>query len=433
MIDINLVRENLELVKNNIKKKFQNEKLVVVDEIQKLDEKWRKLKFDEDKLRAERNNISKSISELKKTGKSTGILMRKAKQIPKNIEKIQIQRKEFENKINSLLKQIPNIIHDSVPIGKDANENVELKKIGELKIPNYEIFNHAELAERLNGVDFDSARDTSGNGFYFLIGDLALLHSAVLAFARDYMIKQGFVYVIPPFMIRKKVVEGVMSFVEMENMMYKIENEDLYLIGTSEHSMIGRFVDKIIDGRKLPITLTSYSPCFRREVGAHGMEEKGLFRLHQFEKQEMIVICEPEDSYKWYDKMKDFTVEVFRQLNIPVRILECCSGDLADLKAKSCDIEAWSPRQKKYWEAGSCSNLTDAQARRLNIRINNKGKFYFAHTLNNTVLASPRALIALMENNQNRDGAINIPKVLQPYMDGKKKIEISLNKQDTNK
>lgn len=323
--------------------------------------------------------------------------------------------------------KIPNIIHDSVPLGKNDTENKEIKKIGKQEIPAYEIFNNAELVERLNGADFDSAKETSGNGFYFLRGDLARLHSALLAFARDYMIEQGFEYVIPPFMIRKKVVEGVMSFTEMDNMMYKVEGEDLYLIGTSEHSMIGRFVDKTLLGKHLPITLTSYSPCFRKEIGAHGIDEKGLYRVHQFEKQEMIVLCEPDDSYEWYDKMTNFTVEVFKQLDIPVRILECCSGDLADLKAKSCDIEAWSPRQKKYFEVGSCSNLTDAQARRLNIRIENKGKTYFAHTLNNTVLASPRAIIALMENNQNKDGSINIPKALQPYMGGKKKIELKKN------
>jgi len=426
MIDIKLIRENPGLVKENIKKKFQNEKIKLVDEILKLDEKWRNLKFDEDKLRSDRNKISKQISEAMKAKKKPEAekLMKDAKKIPEDISKSEEERKKLEEKIKVIMYKIPNIIHDSVPSGKSDADNKELKRIGIPKVPDYEILNHAELAEKLECVDFDSARETSGNGFYFLRGDLARLHSALLAFARDYMIEQGFEYVIPPFLIRRKVVEGVMSFTEMDNMMYKVEGEDLYLIGTSEHSMIGRFADKTILGKQLPLTLTSYSPCFRKEVGAHGIEEKGLYRLHQFEKQEMIVICEPEDSYKWYDKMAEFTVNVFKQLDIPVRILECCSGDLADLKAKSCDVEAWSPRQKKYFEVGSCSNLTDAQARRLNIRIENKGKTYFAHTLNNTVLASPRALIALMENNQNKDGSINVPKVLQPYMGGKKKIEV---------
>jgi len=426
MIDIKFLRDNPDFVKENIKKKFQNEKVKLVDEVIKLDEKWRKLKYEEDKLRSDRNKISEEINKLKKAGKNADKEIKQAKIIPEEIEKIGEKRKELEDNIREIMYKIPNIIHESVPIGKNDSENVELKKIpsGIPKAPNYEILNHAELAEKINGVDFDSARETSGNGFYFLTGDLALLHSAVLAFARDYMVKQGFSYVIPPFMIRKKVVEGVMSFAEMENMMYKIEGEDLYLIGTSEHSMIGRFIGKTLTGKQLPITLTSYSPCFRKEVGAHGIEEKGLYRLHQFEKQEMIVICEPEDSYKWYEKMKDFTVDVFRQLDIPVRILECCSGDLADLKSKSCDVEAWSPRQKKYFEVGSCSNLTDAQARRLNIKIEKGSDRYFAHTLNNTVLASPRALIALMENNQNKDGSINIPKALQPYIMGKKVIEV---------
>jgi seryl-tRNA synthetase len=426
MIDIKLIRENPGLVKENIKKKFQNEKIKLVDEILKLDEKWRNLKFDEDKLRSDRNKISKQISEAMKAKKKPEAekLMKDAKKIPEDISKSEEERKKLEEKIKVIMYKIPNIIHDSVPLGKSDADNKEFKKIGIPKVPDYEILNHAELAEKLECVDFDSARETSGNGFYFLRGDLARLHSALLAFARNYMIDQGFEYVIPPFLIRRKVVEGVMSFTEMDNMMYKVEGEDLYLIGTSEHSMIGRFADKTILGKQLPLILTSYSPCFRKEVGAHGIEEKGLYRLHQFEKQEMIVICEPEDSYKWYDKMAEFTVNVFKQLDIPVRILECCSGDLADLKAKSCDVEAWSPRQKKYFEVGSCSNLTDAQARRLNIRIENKGKTYFAHTLNNTVLASPRALIALMENNQNKDGSINVPKVLQPYMGGKKKIEV---------
>jgi len=427
MIDIKLLRENPELVKANIKKKFQNDKLPLVDEVLKLDEKWRKLKFDEDKLRSERNSVSKEVSEAKKAKneKKANEALKRAKKIPEEIAEIEEKRKVLEEKIREIMYKIPNIIADSVPIGKDDKENKELKKIGKPEVPNYEIIHHAELIEQLEGADFDSAKETSGNGFYFLRGDIARLHSAILAFARDYMIEKGFEYIIPPFMIRRKVVEGVMSFAEMDNMMYKVEGEDLYLIGTSEHSMIGRFIDKTLIGKNLPLTLTSYSPCFRKEVGAHGIEEKGLYRVHQFEKQEMIVICEPEDSEKWYDTMTNFTVEVFKQLDIPVRILECCSGDLADLKYKSCDIEAWSPRQKKYFEVGSCSNLTDAQARRLNIRIENKGKTYFAHTLNNTVLASPRAIIALMENNQNKDGSINIPKTLQPYMGGKKKIELN--------
>jgi seryl-tRNA synthetase len=351
-------------------------------------------------------------------------LIKEAKEIPEKIEKSEQERKVLEEKIKQIMYQIPNIIHKSVPIGKNDSENVESRRIGEPVVPNYEIFNHAELAEKLNCVDFDGARETSGNGFYFLMGDLARLHSAMLAFARDYMVKQGFTYVIPPFMIRKKVVEGVMSFPEINAMMYKIEGEDLYLIGTSEHSMIGRFIDKTLRGKELPITLTSYSPCFRKEVGSHGLEEKGFYRVHQFEKQEMIVICEPEDSYKFYDKMLQFAVDVFRQLDIPTRVLECCSGDLADLKAKSCDVEAWSPRQKKYFEVGSMTNMEEAQARRLNIKIEANGKRYFAHTLNNTVLATPRALIALMENNQEKDGSIKIPHALQPYMGGQKKIEM---------
>ncbi len=426
MIDINLIRENPELVKENIKKKFQDEKLPLVDKVLELDEKWRKVKFEEDNLRAKRNKISKEISEAKKKGQDNEVsrLMEEAKKIPKELEKLEDKRKELEEKIKEIMMKIPNIIHESVPIGKDDSENVEIEKIGEPRVPDYEIFNHAELAEKLGGADFDSAKETSGKGFYYLLGDLARLHSALLAFARDYMIKQGFTYVIPPFMIRKKVVEGVMSFEEMENMMYKIEGEDLYLIGTSEHSMIGRFIGKTLNSKELPLKLTSYSPCFRKEVGAHGIEEKGLYRLHQFEKQEMIVICEPEESYEWYEKMLKYTIDIFRQLEIPVRVLECCSGDLADLKAKSADVEAWSPRRKAYFEVGSCSNLTDAQARRLGIRIEGKGKRYFAHTLNNTALASPRALIALMENHQQKDGSIKIPKALQAYLGGLKKIEI---------
>jgi seryl-tRNA synthetase len=422
MIDIKLIRENPELVKENIKKKFQNDKLPLVDKVIKLDEEWRKLKYDEDKLRGDRNKVSKEISEAKKAGKSVSSLMKKAKEIPEEIEKIGVKKEKLENQIKEIMMVIPNIIDKSVPIGKDDSENKEIKKFGEPKVPSYELIPHAELAEKMGGADFDSARETSGNGFYYLTGDFAILHSAMLAFARDYMIKQGFEYVIPPFMIRKKVVEGVMSFKEMDGMMYKIEGEDLYLIGTSEHSMIGRFIDKTIPAKKIPLTMTSYSPCFRKEIGSHGIDQKGFYRLHQFEKQEMIVICEPEDSFKWYDKMLGYTVDVFKQLEIPVRTLECCSGDLADLKAKSADVEAWSPRQKKYFEVGSCSNLTDAQARRLNIRIEGKGKIYFAHTLNNTVLASPRAMVAFIENHQQKDGSITIPAVLQPYMAGKKVI-----------
>lgn len=424
MIDVKLLRENPKLVRENIKKKFQNDKLKLVDDFTELDSKWRKLKYEEDSLRSERNSISKEISEKKKQGKSVVKEMKIAKSIPEKLEKINNKRLIVEGHIKAILQKIPNIIHDSVPIGKNDSENVELEKIGVPKVPNYEVLNHVEIAEKIGGVDFDSARDTSGNGFYFLLGDLARLHSALLAYARDFMIEKGFMYVIPPFMIRKKVVEGTMSFEEMNNMMYKIDGEDLYLIGTSEHSMIGRFINKVYSWRELPITLTSYSPCFRKEVGAHGIEEKGLYRLHQFEKQEMIVLCEPEHSYDWYDKMLKYSIEIFKSLKIPIRVLECCSGDLADLKSKSADIEAWSPRQKKYFEVGSCSNLTDNQARRLNIRIDKDGKKYFPHTLNNTVIASPRALIALMENHQNKDGSISIPKPLQGYMGGKTKIEI---------
>jgi len=424
MIDIKLLRENPKLVKENIKKKFQEEKLTLVDEVLQFDSLWRKLKYDEDALRSERNKISKEISFAikEKDEKKAEELRRKAKEIPKKIEEIEIERKDLEKKINSIMMKIPNIIDPSVPIGKDDSENVEIEKIGEPKVPDYEIFNHAELAEKLGVVDFDSARKVSGNGFYYLQGDLALMHSALLNYARDFMVKKGYNYTIPPFMIRSEVVEGVMSFPEMEAMMYKIDGEDLYLIGTSEHSMIGMFKDKTLNGKNLPLELTSYSPCFRKEVGAHGIEEKGLYRVHQFEKQEMIVISEPSDSMKFYEKMLNETVEFFRSLDVPVRKLECCSGDLADLKVKSCDIEAWSPRQKKYFEVGSCSNLGDAQARRLGLKVEHKGKRYFPHTLNNTVVASPRALIALIENNQNKDGSINVPEVLVNYMGGKKLI-----------
>jgi seryl-tRNA synthetase len=415
MIDIRLIRESPELVKENIKKKGQDEKLSLVDEARTLDEEWRKLKTEADNLRAERNRISEQINQAKKQGKKVDDIIKKAKEIPGKIAELEMKEAELEEKIKEIMYKIPNIIHKSVPVGKDSSENVEIKKIGKPVVPKFEIKHHAELAEELGGVDFDSARDISGNGFYFLRGKIAILHSAMLAFARDYMVKQGFEYIIPPFMIRRKVVDGVMSFKEVEAMMYKIEGEDLYLIGTSEHSMIGRFISKTLKKNELPLALTSYSPCFRKEVGSHGIEEKGFYRLHQFEKQEMIVICEPEESYKWYDKMQQYTIEVFRALEIPVRVLECCSGDLADLKAKSCDIEAWSPRQKKYFEVGSLTNMEEAQARRLNIKIAGPNGNYFAHTLNNTVLASPRALIAFMENNQKADGSIKIPKALWPY------------------
>ena len=426
MIDIKLIRENSELVKENIKKKFQNEKLELVDKVIKIDAKWRKVKKKVDDLRADRNKISESINKLMKGGEKskTKKLIVEAKEIPEKISKIEVKLKKFEKKIEKIMILIPQIMHSSVPIGKDDSENVELEKIGDPKIPAYEIFNHAELAEKLGGLDLDSSRKTSGQGFYFLRGDIARLHSAILSYARDFMIEKSFEYVIPPFIIRADVVTGVMSFEEMDAMMYKIENEDLYMIGTSEHSMIAMFKNKTLKKDEVPQKLTSYSPCFRKEKGAHGIEERGLYRVHQFEKQEMIVVCEPEDSYDWYEKMLDWTVNFFRNLDVPVRKLECCSGDLADLKSKSADVEAWSPRQKKYFEVGSCTNMEDAQARRMGIKINGKEGNYFAHTLNNTVVASPRALIALIENNQNKDGSINIPKVLQSYMGGKKKIEM---------
>ncbi len=422
MIDINLIRENPELVKENIRKKFQEEKISLVDDVLKLDTKWRKLKYKGDELRSERNKISKKINDLKKKGEKFLVELKLAKEIPIKLKEVEEEDKELQRKIRKIMFKIPNIIDSSVSIGKDESENVEIERFGKPIIPDYEIFNHSELAEELEVVDFDSAREVSGKGFYYLLGDLALLHTSMLAFARDYLIKKGFEYVIPPFMIRRNVVEGVMSFEEIEEMMYKIDGEDLYLIGTSEHSMIGRFMNKTIDFEKLPLTLTSYSPCFRKEVGSHGFEEKGFFRLHQFEKEEMIVLCEPKDSPKFYNKLLNYTIEIFKQLEIPIRTLEICSGDLADLKAKSADVEAWSPRQKKYFEVGSCSNLTDAQARRLNIRVNKKGERYFPHTLNNTALASPRALIAMIENHQNEDGSIKIPKVLWSYMLGKKLI-----------
>lgn len=422
MIDIKLIRENPDLVKENIKKKFQDKKIILVDKVVKLDNDWRKLKYEEDSLRSERNKISANINKLKKEKKDVKDLIEKAKLIPGKIEKIQEKRKKLELDIRKIMYRIPNIIHKSVPIGEDDSKNVEIEKFGEPLVPDYEVLNHAKLAEKVGGVDFDSARDVSGNGFYYLTGDLARLHSALIAYARNYMIEKGFEYMIPPFMIRKKVVEAVMGFEEMDSMMYKIEGEDLYLIGTSEHSIMGKFMNKTLNKKNLPFLITSYSPCFRKERGAHGIEEKGFYRVHQFEKQEMVVVCEPEESYDWYDKMLKFTVDIFKNLDIPTRVIECCSGDLADLKSKSADVEAWSPRQKKYFEVGSCSNLTDAQSRRLGIRVQDKEN-YLPHTLNNTVIASPRALVALMENNQQEDGSIKIPKVLQPYIGGLKIIK----------
>ncbi|MBT4258194.1 serine--tRNA ligase [archaeon] len=424
MIDIKLIRESPELVKENIKKKFQDEKLVLVDNILKLDEKWRKLKFEGDKLRSDRNRISKKISELKKKKENADKELEEAKKIPAKIDKNQEKLLKLEKDINEIMFKIPNIMHESVPLGKDDSENVEIEKFGEPIVPKYEIFNHAELALKMNGVDFEIAQKNSGNGFYFLRGDIARLHSALFSYARDYMIDKGFELIVVPNMLRSEVVDGVMSFEEKDAMMYKIEGEDLYLIGTSEHALIGMYKNKKLNGKSLPETITAYSACYRKEVGAHGIEEKGFFRVHQFEKQEMVVVCEPKESYNWYNKMLQFTVDFFRSLDIPVRTLECCSGDLADLKAKSTDVETWSPRQKKYFEIGSCSNMTDAQARRLNIRYDLNGEINFAHTLNNTVISSPRALIALMENNQLEDGSIKIPKALQKYMNDEKVVKV---------
>lgn len=424
MIDINLIRTNKELVKENIKKKFQDEKLPLVDEVEALDKQNRALKQEVDNLRASRNSLSEQIGKLmreKKVAEANKI----RETVKKNNERIAEIEKEEEvisEKIKKIMMTIPNIIDKSVPIGKDDSENVEIERFGEPKVPNFEIPYHADILKRFNGLDKESAGRTSGNGFYYLMGDPARLVSAMINYARDYMIEKGFIYCIPPFMIRSDVVNGVMSFAEMDAMMYKIEGEDLYLIGTSEHSMIGKFKNQIINEKELPITMTSYSPCFRKEVGAHGIEERGIYRVHQFEKQEMIVICKPEDSMEWYNKMWSYTVEIFRNMNIPVRTLECCSGDLADLKVKSCDVEAWSPRQRKYFEVGSCSTLGDAQARRLGIRVKGEKGNYYAHTLNNTVLASTRALIALLENNLQADGSVLVPEVLQKYMGGKKVI-----------
>ena len=424
MLDIKFIRENKELVKQNIKNKFQDQKLPLVDEVVELDEKIRSLKLEGDNLRGDRNSTSALIGQLMREGKKEEANQTKQKVVEINEKLVTIEKEEEE--LSKLLREkmlvIPNIIDKSVPIGKDDSENVEIEKFGEPVVPDYEVPYHADILEKMAGLDKDSAGRTSGNGFYYLVGDAARIHSAMLAYARDFMIDKGFTYCIPPFMIRSDVVNGVMSFAEMEAMMYKIEGEDLYLIGTSEHSMIGRFKGQLVDEAKLPITLTSYSPCFRKEVGAHGIEERGIYRVHQFEKQEMVVLCKPEESMDWYNKMWQFTVEFFRSLDIPVRTLECCSGDLADLKVKSCDVEAWSPRQKKYFEVGSCSNLTDAQARRLGIRAKGSDGNYLVHTLNNTVLATPRALIAFLENNYNEDGSVSIPKALQPYMGGKTRV-----------
>ena len=424
MIDIKLIRENPELVKENIRKKFQDHKLVLIDEILELDTQNRQAKLKGDELRSQRNSLSSEIGNLMKNGKKDEAEERKAKvqNINKELEEVEKQEAEYSEQINERMLKIPNIIHESVPIGEDDSKNVEIEKFGEPVVPDYEIPYHADIMESFGGLDLDSARRVAGNGFYYLVGDIARLHSAVLSYARDFMINKGFTYCIPPYMIRSNVVTGVMSFEEMDAMMYKIEGEDLYLIGTSEHSMIGKFKGQILAKENMPYTMTSYSPCFRKEKGAHGIEERGVYRIHQFEKQEMIVVCEPEDSWNWYEKMWQYTVELFRSMDIPVRTLECCSGDLADLKAKSCDVEAWSPRQQKYFEVGSCSNLTDAQARRLGIRIKGEKGNYYAHTLNNTVVAPPRMLIAFLENNYNQDGSINIPEVLRPYMGGIDKL-----------
>ncbi len=423
MIDIKLIRENRDLVKENIKKKFQDEKLPLVDEVYDMDKEVREAQTKADNLKADKNKKSSEIGALMRDGKKDEAeeLKKKIAEMGNEIAELEVKKEELDAKIKERMLVIPNIIDDSVPIGKDDTENVEVERFGDPIVPSYEIPYHADIIEGLGGMDKDAAGRTSGQGFYYLLGDVARLHEAMIAYGRDYMIDHGFTYAIPPFMIHADVVTGVMSFPEMEAMMYKIENEDLYLIGTSEHSMIGRFKDQILD--KLPITMTSYSPCFRKEGGSHGLEERGLYRVHQFEKQEMIVVCESEESMDWYEKMWRFTVEIFRNMNIPVRQLECCSGDLADLKVKSCDVEAWSPRQQKYFEVASCSNLGDAQARRLGIRKKGEKGTYFLHTLNNTVVATPRGLIALIENNYNADGSVTIPEVLRPYMGGKEVIE----------
>ena len=425
MLDIKFVRENPDIVKENIKKKFQDHKIPMVDEVIKLDEEARKVQQEADSLRADRNKLSKQIGALMGQGKKE-----EAEEVKKQVglnsarlAELEEKETELQAKVKKIMMVIPNIIDPSVPIGKNDQENVEVQRYGEPVVPDFEIPYHTEIMESFNGIDLDSARRVAGNGFYYLMGDIARLHSAVISYARDFMINRGFTYCVPPFMIRSDVVTGVMSFDEMEAMMYKIEGEDLYLIGTSEHSMIGKFIDNVLEEKNLPYTLTSYSPCFRKEKGAHGIEERGVYRIHQFEKQEMIVVCKPEDSKMWFDKLWQNTVDLFRTLDIPVRTLECCSGDLADLKVKSVDVEAWSPRQKKYFEVGSCSNLSDAQARRLGIRVKAEdGSKYYAHTLNNTVVAPPRMLIAFLENNLNADGSVNIPEALQPYMGGMTKI-----------
>ena len=424
MIDIKFLRENPEAVKENIRKKFQDSKLPLVDEVIELDKESRKTQQEADDLRANRNKISKEIGGLMKAGKKEEAEAKKAEVAAgaKKLEELEAKEAQLQEKILKNMMVIPNIIDPTVPIGKDDTENVEITKYGEPVVPDFEIPYHTEIMEKFNGIDLDSARKVAGNGFYYLMGDIARLHSAVISYARDFMINRGFTYCVPPFMIRSNVVTGVMSFAEMDAMMYKIEGEDLYLIGTSEHSMIGKFIDTIIQEEELPKTLTSYSPCFRKEKGAHGLEERGVYRIHQFEKQEMIVVCKPEDSAMWFEKLWQNTVDLFRSMDIPVRTIECCSGDLADLKVKSYDVEAWSPRQKKYFEVGSCSNLGDAQARRLKIRVNGENGKYFAHTLNNTVVAPPRMLIAFLENNLQADGSVKIPAVLQPYMGGMTEI-----------
>ena len=424
MIDIKFLRENPEVVKENIRKKFQDQKLHLVDEIIDLDAKNRNAKLVGDDLRMKRNSLSSEIGNLMKNGKKEEAekIKTQVQEINNKLAENEKIEEEYSSQIKERMMKIPNIIHESVPIGEDDSKNVEIEKFGDPFVPDYEIPYHADIMESLDGIDLDSARRVAGNGFYYLMGNIARLHSAILSYARDFMINKGFTYCIPPYMIRSDVVTGVMSFEEMDAMMYKIEGEDLYLIGTSEHSMIGKFKDQILSKQNMPYTMTSYSPCFRKEKGAHGIEERGVYRIHQFEKQEMIVVCEPEDSWTWYNKLWSYTVELFRSMDIPVRTLECCSGDLADLKAKSCDVEAWSPRQKKYFEVGSCSNLTDAQARRLGIRIKGEKGNYYAHTLNNTVVAPPRMLIAFLENHYQKDGSVTIPEVLRPYMGGIDKL-----------
>ncbi len=424
MIDIKFLRENPDIVRENIKNKFQDSKLPLVDEVIKLDSDYRAAITEADKLRADRNRLSKQIGGLMAKGEKEEAekVKKQVTDAAQRLAELEKLEAELSEKVTKIMMVIPNIIDKSVPIGKDDSENVEIERFGEPRVPDFEIPYHTDIMERFNGIDLDSARRVAGNGFYYLMGDIARLHSAVIAYARDFMIDRGFTYCVPPFMIRSNVVTGVMSFAEMDAMMYKIEGEDLYLIGTSEHSMIGKFIDQIVPEAELPITLTSYSPCFRKEKGAHGLEERGVYRIHQFEKQEMIVVCKPEDSMMWFEKLWKNTVDLFRSLDVPVRTLECCSGDLADLKVKSLDVEAWSPRQKKYFEVGSCSNLGDAQARRLKIRVNGENGKYLAHTLNNTVVAPPRMLIAFLENNLNADGSVNIPAVLRPYMGGKEKL-----------